>query len=244
MRRRILAVTAVAVGVALLLAVLVARQLVFGGTPSIHRSASLGTPTPCVTGTLVPGGRAFAIMTQQSSAAYTAHFLAAGQTVPGTVTGETGDVSGEFLIAPDTNPAIQSLRVVVDLRKLESGSADRDNHVRNDTLEANTYPYATFVAHHTTILTGTYTAGQRISFKLPGDLTLHGVTRPATFDLQGTLEGDTITGAGTTMINIADFGMKTPQITSIVPVTVDTHIALTITFVAHREQCLSATPAA
>jgi polyisoprenoid-binding protein YceI len=234
--------------VALLGAVLVARQVVFGGAPSIHRSAGQATPTACATIASAPGVRAFAISTQQSSASYTAHFLAAGQPVPGTVTGVTGDVSGDFVVTSDqiseANPVLRSLMVVVDLRTLDSGSADRDDHVRNDTFEVSKYPFATFSAHDASILTGSFTEGQTVSFPLAGDLTLHGVTRPVTFEVQGKLLGDTVTGSGTTVIHIEDFQMKQPEITSVVTVTIDKDIGLAINFVAQRETCAHITPSA
>jgi polyisoprenoid-binding protein YceI len=134
--------------------------------------------------------------------------------------------------------------IVVDLRTLDSGSAERDDHVRNDTFEVSKYPFATFVAHDAPILTGSYTQGQTVRFKLVGDLTLHGVTRPVTFDVQGKLLGDVVTGSGTTVIQIEDYQMKQPEITSVVTVTIDKDIGLMIDFVAQRESCVRKSPSA
>jgi polyisoprenoid-binding protein YceI len=250
MNRRILAGGAAALVVALLAAVLIVRQIVIGGVPTIHRSAGQATTTACATVAMRPGEWAYAITTQQSSASYTAHFLAQGQPVPGTVTGVTGDVNGQFSVTAtptsdptsQLNPAIGTLMIVVDLRTLDSGSAERDDHVRNDTFEASKYPFATFVAHDSPILTGSYTQGQTVRFKLAGDLTLHGVTRPATFDVQGNLLDDLVTGSGTTVIHIEDYQMKQPEITSVVTVTIDKDIGLMISFVAHRETCARILP--
>src|SRR5690349_20768992 len=119
MRQRFLVAEAVTLVVGLLVAVLVVRQLVFGGTPSIHRSAnqgSQGSPVACASGASTPGGRAFEISAQRSSASYSAHFQAAGQPLPGTVTGVTGDVNGNLVIISGTDPVIQSLMLTVDLR--------------------------------------------------------------------------------------------------------------------------------
>ena len=237
MRRRFLVVAAVTLVRGAAVAVLVVRQLIFGGPPSIHRSAGQGSPAACASGASTPGGRAFAISAQRSSASYTAHFQAAGQPLPGTVTGVTGDVKGNLVITSDADPVVQSLMLTVDLRTLDSGSSQRDDHVRNDTFEVSKYPLATFVARDVQILTGRYTEGQVVSFKLPGELTLHGVTRPATFDVQGKLVGDTLTGSGTTVIHIADYHMQQPQITSVVTVTIQKDIGLRIDFVAQSTNC-------
>jgi len=90
--------------------------------------------SPCATITTSSGLRAFRIDSQKSDASYEAHFLVEGQTVPGTVMGITGDVSGEFLLTSDNHPTITALKIVIDLRTLDSGSSDRDDHVRSDRL--------------------------------------------------------------------------------------------------------------
>jgi polyisoprenoid-binding protein YceI len=239
MLRRILIGLAVTAVVTALVAVIVVRQLVFGGTPTINRTGSLTAPTPCATIGTPAGQFAFAVDTQQSSASYTAHFQAAGQDLPGTVTGVTGNITGQFLLVALPQPAIQSLTITIDLRSLDSGAAERDQHVRDDTLETAKYPFATFSATDTPILTGAYTQGQPVSFTLTGNLTLHGVTRPATFAMRGKLAADTVTGTGTTLIHLQDFHMKPPMTTSVVPIVVSPDVTLTISVTAQRTACAS-----
>ena len=240
MLRRIFISLAALVLIGAVVAVVVIRQIVFGGTPTIHHTVGRPplTASPCVTISTVSGTRAFAIDAHNSSAAYEAHFLAAGQSLPGTVTGETGDVTGEFLLTPDTNPSIMSMKVLVDLRTLDSGSSERDGHVRNDTLETNKYPFATFTVSKAQVLPGGYSEGQTVSFNLKGALTLHGVTRPATFAMQANLQGNTATGTGTTLVHLQDYHMKTPITTALVTITVSKDITLTINFTAQKESCI------
>lgn len=240
MLRRILIASVAILLVGILIAIIVIRQIVFGGTPTIHRTANqpVLAASPCATVTIPAGAHTFNINTQMSNASYQAHFQAAGQPAPGTVTGVTGDVSGEFLLGTDTSPTISSLKLQVDLRSLDSGSADRDAHVANDTLETDKYPFATFLVNQAQVLPGGYTAGQTVNFKLQGTLTLHGITRPAIFDMQGKLAGNTVTGSGSTLIHLSDYKMKTPEITSVVTVTVSKDIMLTINFTAQQENCL------
>jgi polyisoprenoid-binding protein YceI len=224
---------------ALIVAALVVRQIIFGGTPSIHRLAA-GTPpaaTPCLTIGPTSTGLAFNIDTQHSSAQYQAQFLVQGQVVPGTVTGVTGDVSGTFTLTQEPSPAIQSLTIVVNLTNLDSGAAERDSHVANDTLEITKYSQATFTANGIRIVAGNYVAGQPVAFELPGDLTLHGVTRPVTFAMQGILDGNSVTGTGKAIVQLPDFQMKPPQTTSVLTITVDEHVTLLIHFTAHRTGC-------
>ena len=239
MLRRILIGLVALLLIGILVIVVVVRQIVFGGTPTIHRSATepVAAASPCATIDASSGLRAFRVVTQQSDASYEAHFLVAGQAVPGTVTGITGDVSGEFLLTTDQHPIIMSMKVVVDLRMLDSGAPERDDHVRNDTLEVNKYPYALFTVMDAQVLPGSYTEGQMVSFKLKGSLTLHGVTRPTTFDMRGQLANDRAMGSATTLIHLQDFHMKTPMTTAAVSITVSKDITLTVHFTGQRESC-------
>ncbi len=236
MFRRMAIILSVILLVGILTTFLVIRQIVFGGTPTVHpRHAPPLAVTPCATINLPNGARSFQVISQDSIASYEASFQAAGQSLPGSVMGVTGDVSGQFLLTQDEH--IQSLEIVVDLRTLDSGSSDRDNHVRNDTFETDKYPYATFRVTDAPVLSGNYVEGQNVSFKLGGQLTLHGITRPEVFAMQGKLVGNTITGTASTLIHLQDFKMKPPQTTSVVTITVSNAVTLSINFTAKKQTC-------
>lgn len=236
MFRRIAIIGSVILLVAILATFLVLRQIVFGGTPTIHpRHASPLAVTPCATLNLPNGARSFQVISQNSTASYQASFQAAGQPLPGSVMGITGDVSGQFMLT--TNEHIQALELIVDLRTLDSGSSERDAHVRNDTLETSKYPYATFHVTDASVLSGNYVEGQNVTFKLNGELNLHGITRPEVFSMQGVLAGNTITGTASTLIHLQDFKMKPPQTTSVVTITVSNAVTLLINFTAKKQTC-------
>jgi polyisoprenoid-binding protein YceI len=242
MLRRIVIILSVCALVVLVVSGVLVQRLIFGGAPQVQHPA-VSTPslvaTPCATLALSSGERGFTLDSQHSTAGYEAHFQAAGQPAPGTVTGVTGFVSGAFILSPNPRPAVRSLTIHVDLRTLNSGSADRDAHVRNDTFDVAQFPSATFVVNQSPALAEAYTDGQRISFPLSGTLTLHGVSQPVTFAMTATLTGDTLTGSGAAHVKITDFGMKQPQITSAIPVTIADDIALSIEVLAHSTNCQS-----
>lgn len=238
MLRRILIILAVTLLTVIIIAFVVVRQIVFGGTPTIHpRHAPPLAASPCATISLSTGLRAFRVVPQDSTASYEANFRAAGQTLPGSVMGITGDVSGDFLLTSDAQPVVKSLKIVVDLRSLDSGSPERDGHVRNDTLEVDKYPYAIFSVDEAQILPGSYSEGQTATFKLKGEMALHGITRPETFDMQAKLVNNTITGTATTLIHLQDFKMRPPQTTAVVTITVSNAVALMVNFSAKRDNC-------
>jgi polyisoprenoid-binding protein YceI len=226
-----------AVIVVALIGLLLLRQFVFGATPQVHHPQQ-GSATACTGVTMSPGLLAFRLDSQQSTASYQAHFQAAGQSLPGTVNGVTGFVSGDFILHPGSPLTVQSLKVVVDLRTLDSGAPERDDHVRNDTFETARFPLATFTVTTPEVLQGQFSAGQTAGFKLPGQLTLHGVTRTVTFDMHAQMQGQVMTGTGTTQIDLRDYQMKPPQTTSVVPITISDRILLQIQLRAIEVVCL------
>jgi polyisoprenoid-binding protein YceI len=238
--RRVLVGVLIALLIVVLAGALLVRQIVFGGTPTLHHTATTPDIGPCIT-TPSAGSQAFVLGSKQTSASYTVHFQAAGQPAPGTVTGETGNVDGELLLSRQPVQTIQFLKVTVDLRSLDSGSADRDEHIRTDTFETAKYPLATFMAQQAQTISRSYSEGQSIQFQLAGELTLHGVTHPATFAMEGRLNGKTVSGSGTAIVHLNDFGMKDPEITTVVPITISKDISLTISFTAQQESCLHTT---
>ena len=78
------------------------------------------------------------------------------------------------------NPANSSARVVIKATSIDTRNAQRDEHLRsNDFLDMDTHPEITFVS----------TSAEQIddsTFKLNGDLTIRGVTRPVSIDLEFT----------------------------------------------------------
>jgi polyisoprenoid-binding protein YceI len=159
--------------------------------------------------------------------------------LPGTVTGVTGDVTGEIQLDTQPSANIAALRIMVDLRTLNSGAAERDAHVRTDTFETDKYPLATFSANNAQVLPGAYSAGQQVTFPLVGALPLHGVTRPTSFTVTGQMANDTLTGAASASIHLQDFAMKPPQTTAVVKITVSDDILLKINFTATTGSCVA-----
>jgi len=99
-----------------------------------------------------------------------------------------------------------SVTATVDLESIDTGNVDRDNHIRSaDFFEVEANKTMTFVS------TGIRQDGD--DYKLDGDLTLKGVTKPVTFDLEVNgfgpdAYGGTRSGfSATTTINRRDFGV-------------------------------------
>lgn len=65
----------------------------------------------------------------------------------------------------------------IDVASINTNNTDRDNHLRSaDFFDAEQFPYITFKANDIVKKDGEY--------ELTGDLTMKGVTRPATFEVE------------------------------------------------------------
>jgi polyisoprenoid-binding protein YceI len=88
----------------------------------------------------------------------------------------------------------------------------RDTWIRENGPRFNDYPTATFKATAIEGAPATYVEGSEVSFKLIGDLTVHDVTQPVTFDVTANLAGDTLTGVATaSTLLLSEFGIEPPS---------------------------------
>jgi polyisoprenoid-binding protein YceI len=89
--------------------------------------------------------------------------------------GRFGTFEGVVTIAED--PLESKVQATVQTTSVDTGDEGRDNHLRTgDFFEAETYPTITFVS------TGIAPDGG--DYELTGDLTIKGVTKPVTWELE------------------------------------------------------------
>jgi polyisoprenoid-binding protein YceI len=106
------------------------------------------------------------------------------------------------------DPTKSSLQLTIQVASIDTRNADRDGHLRaNDFFDMEAHPEITFAS----------TAVEQVdpvSFRVTGDLTIKGTTKPVTFDLEytGTARdpfGNTRLGLeGSTVVNRKDFGVS------------------------------------
>lgn len=124
-----------------------------------------------------------------------------------TVTGRTEEVTGDVTVA---GGAITEAGIEVDMASVATDEAPRDEYFRGQALEVDTYPTALFELTAPAELESGATA-----VELTGDLTIHGVTQPATVEAE--LAGDAADGGpvqvvGSVPITFADFGVEAPDL--------------------------------
>jgi polyisoprenoid-binding protein YceI len=105
------------------------------------------------------------------------------------------------------NPANSSARVTIQARSIDTRNSQRDEHLRsNDFLDMSTHPEITFASTSIEQLDDS-------TFRMIGDLTVRGVTRPVSIDFEYTGSavdpyGNRRVGLeGSTVINRKDFGV-------------------------------------
>lgn len=124
--------------------------------------------------------------------------------VKGSFSGITGTLTEDT-----TNPIGSSVEASIDIASISTGDPQRDGHLKSaDFFDAETYPTMTFKS------TAVEKTGEG-EYTVTGDLTLHGVTKPVTFDVEGPTApgkdpwGNTRIGLeATTKINRKDFGLS------------------------------------
>ncbi|WIX35035.1 YceI family protein [Salinicola sp. JS01] len=121
------------------------------------------------------------------------------------ILGDFKQFSGDFSYDPDA-PEQSSVAVKVDVDSLDSNHAERDKHILSgDFLDAGKYPQASFKS------TSFQIDDDGEEGEMTGELTLHGVTREVTFDVDHIGGGDDPWGGyrqgfeATTTLNLADF---------------------------------------
>jgi len=124
-----------------------------------------------------------------------------------TVRGHFQDVSSSGHIDP-ANPAASSVEVTINVSSLTTHNPQRDNDLRSSYfLELEKYPTITFKS--TQIQP---TAEER--FTMTGDLTIKGITRPITLEVQrygeinDPMMGHRVSYSAEGQINRKDFGME------------------------------------
>ncbi len=143
--------------------------------------------------------------------------LFGGETVKKTAAGRTSNVTATFAVAGTT---VDKIDVTVDMTTLKSDRPPRDNMIRGQGLQTDTFKTATFKSTAPVTLPAKPELNKSVEVAVKGDLTLHGVTKPAELKVSATWEGAAIKLSGSAPVVLADYGITKLDIG---PVTIDDH---------------------
>ena len=154
---------------------------------------------------------------------------------PSDAVGKTNQVTGAIVIGADGRIVRDGSTFTVDLASIQSDNQRRDGFVRRNTLQTDSFPKAVFVPTSAEGLPATLPATGETTFRLTGDLTIHGVTRPATWQVEATRNASgLVTGTATTNFRFADFNMTIPKVGMVL--SVDDSITLEYDFTLAPER--------
>jgi polyisoprenoid-binding protein YceI len=208
----------VAVAAVLVLALAGGGYLLLGRNSDAPAPASLDAAT-ATTATTVGGGArpetgtpdgAWQVRDDGSSfVGYRVRERLAQLSSPNDAVGRTTQVTGTMQVAGDQ---VETVRVEADLRGLQSDESRRDNAIRQRGLESIRFPTAVFELTEPIRLDQEPVRGQRVSGQGKGRLTVRGITREVTADLEGRWDGSTIQVAGRIPVRMSDFQIQPPLV--------------------------------
>ena len=121
-----------------------------------------------------------------------------------TVTGRTEDVTGQVTIA---DSEVTEASVEVKVATIATDSGNRDGYFRDNAIEAEKFPTATFELTEPAAL-----ADGATEVQLVGDLTVHGETKSVTVDAEVGGDANALQVVGSVPITFADFGVEAPNL--------------------------------
>jgi polyisoprenoid-binding protein YceI len=220
--RRNLLIAGGVLAVVVVLGLVAGYAYYFTGIRTAPKPLALSTPSPAASTSASPTATTGLVGTWSVAsgaiAGYRVNEKFAGQTSSHEAVAQTSSVTGTLTVGGSAG-ALQAagISVVADLSSLHSvdtvlgyNVSNRDRIV-SQSLSVQQFPQATFKADSFAIPAG-LESGQAVTVSVPGQLTIHGVTRSVTATIQAQLSATTVQVVGTIATNMTDFGISPPQV--------------------------------
>ena len=157
-------------------------------------------------------------LTDDSVARYVVKEQLASLDLPNNAVGSTDDIEG--YITFDSDGVIQEdhSRIRVDLSTLTSDKTRRDRYLRRNTFESDSFQFAEFIPRESPGLEWPMPKVGKLKFQLIGDMTIHGVTAPLTWDVDVSIAPEGANGSAQTSFPFHTFDMEIPKLSFILSV--------------------------
>ena len=127
--------------------------------------------------------------------------------------GRTEGVSGSITVESSGDAArLTAGTLTVDTTTIRSDEGRRDNRLRNEGLQTDQFPTATFTITQPVDVPAAALSGTPTDLTLIGDLTLHGVTTSVEIPAQAQLTDGRIQVAGSLTFPLSDFDISPPNV--------------------------------
>ncbi|WP_173139360.1 YceI family protein [Kibdelosporangium persicum] len=149
-------------------------------------------------------------VSEGSQAGYRVQEILFGQDT--TAVGRTGKVTGTAALS---GTRITSGEVTVDMASVATDKSGRDEQFRNNIMSVSQFPTSTFALRGPVDFGSVPAAGQKVSVKAAGQLTLRGVGKSVQVDLSVVRNADTIQVQTSIPVKFADYSIPDPGIPGI-----------------------------
>jgi polyisoprenoid-binding protein YceI len=167
-------------------------------------------------------------VTADSQAGYRVRERLANLSSTSEAVGRTTQVTGTMQVAGDE---VRAVRVEADLRGLQSDEGRRDNAIRQRGLESERFPTAVFELAEPIRLDQEPVSGRQVNGQGKGRLSIHGVTREVTANLEGRWDGSSIQVAGRMPVRMTDFQIQPPTVGPVLSIEDGLTVEFRLTFV-------------
>jgi len=133
--------------------------------------------------------------------------------------GRTNGITGSATIASSGDTlSLTAADFTVDMTSIASDRQMRDNRLRRDGIETDSFPTSTFRLTQPVTIPASATRGDQVDVMLHGELTLHGVTKTVDIPAKAHLTGTVIQVAGSLTFPFSDYRINAPNIAGFVAV--------------------------
>jgi polyisoprenoid-binding protein YceI len=137
--------------------------------------------------------------------------------------GRTSSITGSITLETSgSTTTVTAGQLTVDTTSITSDKPQRDNRLRNEGFQTDTYPTATFKLTKAVEVPAAALAGTPSDVTLTGDLTLHGVTKSVEIPAKAQLVNGTISVAGSLTFPLSDYSIVAPNLGGIIVSIADT----------------------
>lgn len=155
----------------------------------------------------------FAIDKNTSEASFTIDEILRGS--PFTVVGTTHEVNGSIDIDFSDPSKTKIGTIIINAQTFRTDSSNRDGAIKRFILHSEDAGKESVIFTPTAItgLPKVFAAGIPLNMTITGNLTIAGITKPATFTASNVLvSSDTVSGEATATIKRSDYGLEIPNI--------------------------------
>lgn len=132
--------------------------------------------------------------------------------LPNDAIGRASTITGGMALDSSGAVIVEGSQFVIDVSTLKSDRDRRDGYVRGRLLETSQFPTVTFVPTAVQGVRLPLPSSGDVSFTIPGNLTVKGVTHPVTWTGKASFAGGELTGSASTAFTFADFSMTKPRV--------------------------------